>query len=117
MKFAVPLVDMLSFSAYACYAQQTTHKGSDAPTPQTKKSAGSSRSRPTRGERFKSYLRTIGSAGILMTAPLATAQDGNWGPQAGPSIVATGGMVPTADLAAAGQRYGFRYAGLRVTVP
>ena len=56
-------------------------------------------------------------ASILIIAPLAIAKDSHWDPEAGPSIVATAGMVPTADLAEAGQRYGFRDAGLRVTVP
>ena len=55
-------------------------------------------------------------ASILIASP-ATAQDSHWGPQAGPSIVATAGLVPTADLALPGQSYGYRNAGLRVTVP
>jgi hypothetical protein len=56
-------------------------------------------------------------AGILVIAPLATAQDSHWGPQPGPSIVVTAGMVPTTDLTQPGQSYGFRDAGLRVRVP
>jgi hypothetical protein len=56
-------------------------------------------------------------AGILVIAPLAIAQDSHWGPEPGPSIVATAGMVPTTDLAQPGQSYGFRDAGLRVTAP
>jgi hypothetical protein len=62
-------------------------------------------------------LAPVVLASILIIAPLATAQDSHWGPQAGPSIVATAGIVPTADLALPGQRYGVRDAGLRVTVP
>jgi hypothetical protein len=117
MKFAIPLVDILSFSTYACYAQQTTHEVPDTLTPQIKKSAGCSYSHPAQGERFKGYLKPVVLASILMIAPLATAQDSHGETQVGPSIVSTAGMVPTADLAAAGQRYGFRDAGLRVTVP
>ena len=62
-------------------------------------------------------LAPVVLAGIMIAAPLATAQDSHWDPQAGPSIVATAGMVPATDLAEVGQRHGFRDAGLRVTVP
>lgn len=56
-------------------------------------------------------------ASITIMAPLATAQDSYWSPQAGPSIVATTGMVSTTDIATTGQPYGFRDAGLRIAVP
>src|SRR2546428_91365 len=48
-------------------------------------------------------LATVFLAGILVTAPLATAQDSHWEAESGPSIVATAGMVPTTDLAQPGQ--------------
>ena len=62
-------------------------------------------------------LAPVVLAGILVMAPLATAQDSHWGPQPGPSLVATAGMVPATGLAQPGQSYGFRDVGLRVTAP
>ena len=56
-------------------------------------------------------------AGVLVTTPLATAQeDSHLGPEIGPSFVATAGIVPTTDLAQPGQSYGFRDAGFRVSL-
>jgi uncharacterized protein DUF6268 len=50
-------------------------------------------------------------------APLAIAQDNYWGPEPGPSIVATAGMVPSTNVAQTGQSYGLRDAGLRIAAP
>ena len=62
-------------------------------------------------------LAPMALAGMWLMAQLVTAQDKHWGPEPGPSIVVTAGMVPATEVAQPGQNYGLRDAGFRVTAP
>jgi hypothetical protein len=62
-------------------------------------------------------VTSIALAGLLLVADRAAAQDDRLTPGRGPSVSVSVGAVPTASTGNPGEQYGYRDAGLAVSVP